>query len=77
MNRIGHQLGNYLLIQLLGSGGFADVYLGRHTLSKLDFVHFQLNNKPSKISAQVKSRGLKPHLDQRGMWEKSHPTDVA
>src|SRR6516162_9314317 len=28
--RIGQQLGNYQLIQLLGRGSFADVYLGEH-----------------------------------------------
>ena len=27
---IGQQLGNYRLTQLLGSGGFASVYLGQH-----------------------------------------------
>lgn len=29
-NRVGQQLGNYHLVQLLGEGGFADVYLGEH-----------------------------------------------
>jgi serine/threonine protein kinase len=27
---IGQQLGDYRLVQLLGSGGFASVYLGQH-----------------------------------------------
>jgi serine/threonine protein kinase len=30
VNRVGQQLGNYRLISLLGKGGFADVYLGKH-----------------------------------------------
>ncbi len=29
-NRVGQQLGNYQLIELIGEGGFAEVYLGQH-----------------------------------------------
>jgi serine/threonine protein kinase len=33
-NRVGQQLGNYHIVQLLGQGGFAEVYLGEHIYLK-------------------------------------------
>ena len=29
-NYLNHRFGNYLLVKLIGQGGFANVYLGRH-----------------------------------------------
>jgi len=47
INRVGQQLGNYRLIQLLGKGGFAEVYLGEHiylkTFSAIKILQMQLS----------------------------------
>lgn len=46
-NLIGQQYGNYQLIDLLGRGGFADVYLGEHihlkTKAALKLIHGELD----------------------------------
>ena len=45
-DRVGEQLGNYRLTQLLGEGGFAEVYLGEHihlgTQAAIKVLHTQL-----------------------------------
>ena len=47
-NRPGQQLGNYRLINLLGRGGFAEVYLGEHihlgTQAAIKVLHTQVNS---------------------------------
>src|SRR5437667_5568975 len=46
-DRIGQQLGNYRLIQYVGGGGFADVYLGEHihlnTWAAIKVLHTRLS----------------------------------
>ena len=46
LDRVGQQLGNYRLIQLLGQGNFASVYLGKHihlnTHAALKVLHERL-----------------------------------
>jgi tetratricopeptide (TPR) repeat protein len=48
VNLTGQQLGNYRLISLLGAGGFAEVYLGRHiylnTQAAIKVMSAQLTN---------------------------------
>lgn len=47
-DRVGEQLGNYTLTQLLGKGGFAEVYLGEHiylkTNAAIKVLHAQLTD---------------------------------
>ncbi len=38
IDRVGQQLGNYRLIRSLGSGGFADVFLGEHVYLNLELL---------------------------------------
>ena len=49
VDRVGQQLGNYQLIQLLGHGSLAEVYLGGHihigTLAAIKVLHAQLKSE--------------------------------
>src|SRR4051794_3534103 len=49
---VGQQVGNYHLIDWLGRGGFADVYLGEHvhlkTQGAIKMLHIELSHKALK-----------------------------
>ncbi|HET8853840.1 MAG TPA: protein kinase, partial [Ktedonobacteraceae bacterium] len=68
-DRVGQQLGNYRLTQLLGQGGFADVYLGEHVYLKnhaaLKVLHTQLSEKDAAsfvLEAQTLAHLSHPHI---------------
>ncbi len=61
VDRVGQQLGNFQLIQLLGQGSLAEVYLGGHihpgTLAAIKVLHAQLSSEdiiPFRREARVK-----------------------
>ena len=60
-NRVGQQLGHYRLIRLLGSGGFAEVYLGEH-------VHLNTFAAVKILKAQLTSNEVEQFREQaRGL----------
>jgi serine/threonine protein kinase len=68
--RIGQQIGNYRLISLLGSGGFAEVYLGEHIYLKTQAAIKLLQTRLSSADdmenflkeAQTVARLLHPNI---------------
>lgn len=71
---VGQQLGNYRLIQLLGQGGFADVYLAEHihlnTMAAIKVLQTRLVGsdiedfrKEAKVIAHLKHPHIVPVLD--------------
>jgi serine/threonine protein kinase len=68
-DRIGQQLGSYRLLQLLGKGGFAEVYLGEHiylrTPVAIKLLHASLNSDEIEAflsEAQTVARLAHPHI---------------
>jgi serine/threonine protein kinase len=68
-DRVGQQLGNYQLIQFLGRGSFADVYLGGHihlgTLAAVKVLHAQLTNEDIttfRLEARVIAHFIHPNI---------------
>lgn len=69
-DRVGQQLGNYRLLQLLGEGGFADVSLGEHvelgTHAALKLLHTSLLSEQEVMQFRQEARTIAhlhhPHL---------------
>ncbi len=68
-DHVGQQLGNYRLLQRLGEGGFAEVYLGEHiylkTQAAIKILHTRLaaDDTDSFVSeAQIIARLKHPHI---------------
>jgi eukaryotic-like serine/threonine-protein kinase len=68
-NRVGQQLGNYQLLQLLGEGSLAEVYLGGHihlgTLAAIKVLHAQLSSEdiaPFRREARVIAHLIHPNI---------------
>src|SRR5581483_6615029 len=66
---VGQQLGNYRLQRLLGTGGFADVYLGEHlhlgTLAAIKVLHTKLTGDEITLfrqEARLIARLSHPHI---------------
>ncbi len=69
VDRVGQQLGNYQLIQLLGQGSLAEVYLGGHihigTLAAIKVLHAQLKSEdiaPFRREARVIASLIHPNI---------------
>src|SRR2546426_2290812 len=68
-DRVGQQLGNYRLIQLLGRGSFAEVYLGQHrhldTQAAIKVLHTHVLGPDSerfRNEARTIARLVHPHI---------------
>src|SRR5690349_24207682 len=69
-DRAGQQLGNYRLLQLLGRGGFADVYLGKH-------IHLDTLAAIKVLDAHLSSEGTEQFRNEaRIIARLEHPNIV-
>ncbi len=69
-HRVGQQLGNYRLVRLLGSGGYAQVYLGQHVL-------LEMQAAVKILSAQLSDREVERFCTEvRTISRLAHPNIV-
>ena len=68
-DKVGQQIGHYRLVRLLGSGGFAEVYLGEHlrlkTFAAIKILHTSLEDDDVEgflREAQTVARLKHPHI---------------
>src|SRR5260370_38323668 len=68
-NRVGLKLGNDRLLQVLGKGGFAEVYLGKHSYlqsyAALKVLQVSLSEREAQrfqVEAQTLVRLIHPHI---------------
>ena len=68
-DHVGQHIGNYLVLRLLGRGGFADVYLGEHAYLKsqaaLKVLRLQLGEQETASflqEGQILARLVHPHI---------------
>src|SRR6266567_3841954 len=81
-NRVGQQSGNYLLLSLLGEGGFAEVYLGEHiylkTQAAIKVLHSRLmSEKQEAFLAEARSIARLKHANIVRVLEFGVENDVA
>src|SRR5437867_1602241 len=68
-DRVGQQLGSYQLVRLMGTGGFAEVYLGQHiylnTQTAIKVMNAQLAKEDRgqfQTEANTVARLIHPHI---------------
>src|SRR5437764_10497760 len=69
-DRVGQQLGNYRLLQMIGQGGFGEVYLGEH-------IYLQTQAAIKVLSVQLEKDDMEDFLKEaRTIAHLEHPNIV-